>query len=516
MNWNKISNKEEIHVAVIGAGVAGINAARALSQTPKVRFTVFDKTDSIGGVWREGYLGFGIQTPKHMYHFPDEPWPKDTPNFPSGKQIQDYMEEYANKHGLSKHFKCSTEVKSITRNKDDTWTLMFKNGPSPQVFHGVVVCTGLYGAPKKPLFANENLFKGNVYHSSQFLDPSMVKGKKVVTIGVGKSGIDLANHSMLNGAESSDIIFRKAHWFVPQKILGLVPFDWATFNRFGGALLHPYHKISTFSSVLHAIFSPIKWLIWRLVEIIFSLQQGLWGLGMKPDTRIELDAFGSGQLETNPSFFKAARQGKIGIHAGVHVREFKENSLVLDNGKEVSADVVFLATGYSPSDMSMLFPQESIESDTDGYYLYRHIVFPNIPNVFFVGALSDTFSNITNSAIQSRWVAEFIKGTHSLPDEGIMRSEIESVKAWKRSWMPESPSRAGHIQLHQVHYYDELIKDFGGEHKRMGNPISEFLKPYHPVAYKKIVDHAPLNALQETIIVYSDIVDGDSDCEVSV
>lgn len=209
---------------------------------------------------------------------------------------------------------------------------------------------------------------------------------------------------------------------------------------------------------------------------------------MKPDVALEIDAFGSGQLETQPSFFKAAREGKIGIHAGVHLKGFKEKGVVLDNGEELPADTVFLATGYNPLDMTKIFAKENIQPEEDGYYLYRGIVNPELPNVYFVGSLSDTFSNITNGAIQSRWVAELLKGGHSLPDVDVMNADIEATKKWKRSWMPDGPSRGSHIQLHQVHYYDELIQDFKGKYKRKGNPIAEIFAPYHPADYKSLIE----------------------------
>jgi hypothetical protein len=76
-------------VAIIGAGVAGLQTARALSKIGK-EVTIFDKADNVGGVWRANYADFGLQVPKELYEFPDFPYPSDTDwqDFPPGPQVQ--------------------------------------------------------------------------------------------------------------------------------------------------------------------------------------------------------------------------------------------------------------------------------------------------------------------------------------------------------------------------------------------------------------------------------------------
>jgi len=66
MTWLNEVHTGPRKVAIIGAGVAGVNAARALSLLKDVDFTVFDKSTNIGGHWVSGYLGYGLQVPKHM------------------------------------------------------------------------------------------------------------------------------------------------------------------------------------------------------------------------------------------------------------------------------------------------------------------------------------------------------------------------------------------------------------------------------------------------------------------
>ena len=75
-------------VGIIGAGVAGISAAKMLTGEG-FECTVFERSAALGGVWADGYSNFGVQAQKELYEFPDWPLPPDTPNFTPGPVIQD-------------------------------------------------------------------------------------------------------------------------------------------------------------------------------------------------------------------------------------------------------------------------------------------------------------------------------------------------------------------------------------------------------------------------------------------
>jgi len=391
------------------------------------------------------------------------------------------------------HFRLGVGVTSIQRQNlpDDSymWCLTLDNGENVD-FHNVFVCTGLYGNPDMPEFPNQDEFAGKIFHSKEVTHASLVEGKHVLVLGCGRSAIDVALNIKRNGAKSTDIVFRTAHWFVPHKIANLVPYDWAIYSRFGALLLHPYHQPSLAAKLLHDFGWLLKWAILRLVEFIVATQQGLSKLGMKPTTPLEIDAFGPGALENNPSFFQAAIAGEIQVHSNNQIEQFTNTGVTLRNNENLKADVVVLATGYKPADFQAIFPKENLQRENDGIYLYRHVICPSIPGVFFIGALSDTYSNITMDAIQSRWACEVLKKNVHLPTCIEMEKEVNRVKKWKRSWMPFTRYRGGHLQLHQVHYYDELIMDFNGRWNRKSNHISELFAPYHPFDYSSIVDYS--------------------------
>ena len=71
-----------------------------------------------------------------------------------------------------------------------------------------------------------------------------------------------------------------------------------------------------------------------------------------------------------------------------------------------------------------------------------------------------------------------------------MLAEIAQLKSWKRAWMPFSPARGARLQLHMLHYHDELLGDIGANPLRKRGlfaPLKELLAPYQPSDYRAVV-----------------------------
>ncbi|MEE8275081.1 MAG: hypothetical protein V3R88_10480, partial [Alphaproteobacteria bacterium] len=125
----------------------------------------------------------------------------------------------------------------------------------------------------------------------------------------------------------------------------------------------------------------------------------------------------------------------------------------------------------------------------DGFYLYRHMLHPDVPGLAFIGRAATICSMLTYS-LQARWLGELLKGRHSLPDADVMAREIAEMKAWKRSWMPFSEARSARLILHMQHHHDELVADLGVSPLRKRGvfaPLKELIFPYEPGDYSAIV-----------------------------
>ncbi len=133
--------------------------------------------------------------------------------------------------------------------------------------------------------------------------------------------------------------------------------------------------------------------------------------------------------------------------------------------------------------------RDRINFEDDGFYLYRHMLHPDVPDLAFIGSTA-TICSILTYSLQARWLGELIAGHHQLPDRDAMLREIEDMKAWKRSWMPASHARGARLILHMLHYHDELLKDFGANPLRKTGPLAplkELIEPYEPKDYRAIV-----------------------------
>jgi hypothetical protein len=203
------------------------------------------------------------------------------------------------------------------------------------------------------------------------------------------------------------------------------------------------------------------------------------------------DFWGGHGILPHPNFVRMVNDGSITAIKG-EIETIKEKSVVLASGDEKPCDVIVAATGYKP--IRSFLPMEIIDlKEKDGFWLYRQMIHPNYPNLIFLNSETTTFTNITTASIQARWLVEMLAGTFNLPSKQQMADQIKSMQEWKRKEMPNAGgARAYMIQTHQVHYYDQLMKDMGVSIRRKtGNAIFAALKevfdPYRPRDYGSII-----------------------------
>ena len=483
-------------VAIIGAGVAGLACARELLNR-NIQCVIFERHSSVGGVWSDGYLNFGVQVQKELYEFPDWPLSNEVPNFTPGPIMQNYITDFANHFSLLPHIRFNTTVTHIDERKGpgSGWVVSTQcNGKELQdEFDLVVICIGLYSnIPNIPEFPNQTRFAGSVIHNSKLKSPAQLSGKKVAIVGYGKSATDAAIESA-QSAEQTHIIFRQPHWPIPQKLAGILPFKWGLLHRLNSTLIPPYQSLTPVEKWVHGLGKPLVWLYWRLVELLLYFQCQLGSrfgkrVSLVPKTPIEIDAFGESTMIPKGAFFKLARNGDIKLHRTT-IDQYTPTGLRLTDANQLDLDLVIMATGWT-TDFSFLAAQvkQRLEVEDDGFYLYRHMLNPNTPGLIFMGRASSVSSILTYS-LQAFWLGELITGKFKLPSVDVMNQNIEQMKTWKRSWMPFSPARSARLIAHTQHYHDELLGDIGFNPLRKTGlfaPLKELIEPYEPKDYARL------------------------------
>jgi len=485
-------------IGIIGAGVAGLATARALL-ADGFDCVVFERADRLGGVWADGYSGFGVQVQKELYEFPDWPLPPETPDFTPGPVFQRYLEDFADHFDVRRHIRLSTRVVGVEPidGGRSGWRIDCKgedDAGASERFDGLVVATGLYSSkPHIPAFPGRSDFKGEVIHNSQLKSRDRLAGRRVAVIGFGKSATDAALEARAVSV-SVHLVFRRLHWPVPRKLAGVVPFKWGMLNRMTAALIKPHPHAGATVRMLHGIGKPLPWIFWRIVEGLLYLQFRLRtrtanGETLVPDIPVEIGCFDEATMVPRPAVYRAFRDGSICAHLS-DVTRFTDKGLELSSGEDIEVDTVVCATGWQNDHELLPEPvQNALGRDDDGFYLYRHILAPDLANLYFIGRAS-TFLSVLTYSLQARWLVEHLKGTFTLPPREEMVSEIERLKAWKRSWMPVNASRGARVLLHQMSYHDELLRDFGADPLRKRGvlaPLKELLAPYQSRDYREIV-----------------------------
>jgi NADPH-dependent 2,4-dienoyl-CoA reductase/sulfur reductase-like enzyme len=184
----------EHQVIVVGAGPAGIASALALADAG-LSAVVLDRADEVASSWRSRYESLRLNTWRRFSQLPGRPYPKGTPTFPSRDQVIDYIGRHAGEEGMD--IRLGTRVDRIERDGPG-WIVRTSAGElrAPQV----IVATGLEGTPVVPDWPGRDTFEGELIHSSEYRSPRPYEGKRVLVVGPGCSGMEIANELARAGA----------------------------------------------------------------------------------------------------------------------------------------------------------------------------------------------------------------------------------------------------------------------------------------------------------------------------
>jgi hypothetical protein len=182
-----------------------------------IAFDQVDAGDGVGGLWRDGvYQGVHIVSSKKSTGYTDYPMPAHYPDFPSSTQMLRYLENFARDRELSETVELNRHVVRAAPLADESWQVTFENGEE-RTYKGVVVCNGHHWDKRLPQYPGR--FTGTLIHSKDYNEPKQLQGKRVLVIGGGNSGCDIACESARVGA-ACDLSLRSGYWFLPKTAFG--------------------------------------------------------------------------------------------------------------------------------------------------------------------------------------------------------------------------------------------------------------------------------------------------------
>ncbi len=417
---------------IIGAGSSGMVAAKVL-QERGLAFDCIELGSKIGGLWRynndnglsAAYKSLHINSSRQEMAFADFPMPSHYPDFPHHSQILSYFEGYAKHFGLHRHIQFQSKVERVEREGEGFNVSVFRNNQrATRFYRQVIVANGHHWSPKTASFPGD--FKGQSLHAHDYKTPDGLVGKRVLIIGIGNSACDIACEAS-RVAERVFLATRRGAHVIPKYIFGK-PLD-----RICPPVLWHY--------------LPIK-VMQRLFDVALYAARGRvtrYGLP-KPDHKI---------LEEHPTvssdLLNVIGHGKI--HIKPNVSELAGNQVRFIDGSAEPIDVLVYATGYQ-----IRFPfldENLLNTEANEVPLYRKVVHPTVPNLYFVGLVQPWGPLMPLAEIQSEWIADILQGASLLPSDEEMRADVAKDRE-------EMRRRYVHSQRHTIqvdfHPYRALIE----------------------------------------------------------
>ena len=205
---------------IVGAGCAGLAAARALLARG-LDFELFEAGSDLGGNWTSGvYDSAHLISSRKTSGFPEFPMPESYPDFPSRLQMRDYLQTYAKHFDLRPHITFGQEVTSIRATGEPAaggWLVKTANG-AETAYDSIVIANGHLRERVVPECLGS--FSGKQIHSRDYRNVRDIAGQRVLVVGAGNSGCDLAAEAAFAGFDVT-LSIRRGHWFVPKTLFGV-------------------------------------------------------------------------------------------------------------------------------------------------------------------------------------------------------------------------------------------------------------------------------------------------------
>ena len=206
---------------IIGAGSSGIAAAKNFLAAG-APFDCLEREDDVGGNWYFGapcsrvYASTHLVSSKVLTEYSDFPMPEEWAEYPSHRQALQYLREYARAFGVYERIEFGVGVENAKPQAAGGWEVTLSSGEARR-YRGVVIANGHNWDPRWPAYAGE--FAGEAIHSAQFKTADVLRGKRVLVVGGGNSGCDIACEAAIHG-ESATLSTRRAYHVLPKFFRG--------------------------------------------------------------------------------------------------------------------------------------------------------------------------------------------------------------------------------------------------------------------------------------------------------
>ncbi|XP_004688177.1 PREDICTED: dimethylaniline monooxygenase [N-oxide-forming] 4 [Condylura cristata] len=438
-------------VAVIGAGVSGLSSIKCCLDEG-LQPICFEKGNNIGGLWKftdtskDGmtrvYKSLVTNVCKEMSCYSDFPFQEDYPNFMKHMKFWDYLQEFAEHFDLLKYIRFRTTVCSVTKRPDFSetgqWEVITDTEGKQEkaVFDAVMVCTGYFPNPRLPLesFPGIHEFKGQILHSQDYKTPEDFQGKRVLVIGLGNTGGDVAVE-LSRTASQVLLSTRTGTWVLGRFSDGGYPFNMMSTRR-----CHNF-----ISQILPSCVQ--KWRLEKQLNKRFNHEN--YGLSITKGKKMK--------FIVNDELPVCILCGTVAMKTSV--KEFTKTSVLFEDGTvEENIDTVIFSTGYT---VSFPFLEEPLQSlCTKNIFLYKQVFPSNLERTTLavIGLISLTGSILAGTELQARWATRVFKGLCKIPPPQKLMAEFTKKKELIERGVMEDTSQN---KLAYISYMDDIATCIG-------------------------------------------------------
>lgn len=412
-----------LDTCIIGAGPAGLATARALRERG-LPYTHLERHDGVGGLWDIDNPGTPMYESAHFISsrtlsgFPGFPMPAHYPDYPSHRLILEYLRDFAAAHRLTDQIEFGVAATDVQPHPGGGWRVRRSDGT--ETHHAQVVAAS--GVQWHPQLIDIPGYTGEVRHSVTHRSAAELAGRRVLVVGAGNSGCDIACDAA-RSADHAVISMRRGYWFIP-KHLGGVPVD--VFAESGPNL-------------------PM-WLEQRVFGALLRLVNGdPTRLGLqRPDHRL----FESHPI-LNDQLLHHLRHGDITARPGI--ASAHGTTITFTDGSTEDVDLVLLATGYRhrvPYAQDLFGPEQHPD-------LYLN-AFSRHPGLFGVGYVETNSGAFALMDLLARMVAAHIADVTERPGqwrrfERAIRNDRPDLSGGIR--FVDSPRHVGYVDSHAFARY---------------------------------------------------------------
>ncbi len=385
---------------IIGAGSSGLTAAKNLKQQG-IAYDIFEREDGIGGNWYYGrpnssvYRSIHLISSKPLTEYTDFPMPADYPDYPSHEQVLAYFNAYARHFAIERDIQLNTEVTRVEPVEDvRLWDVTVRrldrsdgvggSATETRRYRGVIICNGHNWCPKIPAYPGA--FAGRTLHSSEYKTPDALEGRRVLVVGAGNSGCDIAAESATHAAKTF-LSTRRGYWYMPKYFFGR-PVD-----QVGERLLRLGVPLA------------VRRLIGRVTYGLAVGDLSRYGV-KKPDHKL---------FETHP-IVNAQLPYYIAHGAVIHkpdIARLDGDGVIFTDGTREAIDLIVYATGFRIVFPFMDTAHLSWRRDYPSFYL--NVFSPRYDNLFIVGLIQPDSGQWGLEDWQAKAVARFIHAQERAP-----------------------------------------------------------------------------------------------------